>query len=105
MAKKQTKKKPYWEMTLDELRAATREFDADMPPVKGRPLSKEARARFEKAMSRPAKSIFVSRKKKTVKLEIDPMLLEQLDELARQKQITRSQLIERGFRSMLAFVA
>ena len=38
--------KPYWEMNLDELREATKEFDRKFVPTE--PLTREMRARWER---------------------------------------------------------
>jgi len=45
--KRKRVQKPYWEMNLEELEEATKEFDGPIDPSKIRPLTKGERARFE----------------------------------------------------------
>ena len=46
------KSKPYWEMTLDELREATKEYDNPIPESKMRDLTKAERDQFERARAK-----------------------------------------------------
>jgi hypothetical protein len=48
--------KPYWEMNTAELRAATREFDAEMLDVPGKPLTTSDRRLLAEARKRPSES-------------------------------------------------
>ena len=57
--KRKSTKKPYWEMSLEELREATKEFDGPVDISKTRPLTKEERARWNRSKKGPHYSIFV----------------------------------------------
>lgn len=60
--KKSTKpSKPYWEMTTEELREATKEFDGPLDESQWRPLTKSERAKFERMQKGPHHSIFIDR--------------------------------------------
>jgi hypothetical protein len=45
--------KPYWEMTTEELRSATKEFDAEFVAEKAAALTPQMKARWERARSKP----------------------------------------------------
>ena len=98
------KPKQYWEMTTEELAEATREFDADAPEVKGRRLTRKERAAWDKAMSRDARSIFIKRREPFT-FELDPDLIKQLDAVAKRKHLSRSEVLERGLRSLMSLSA
>lgn len=92
--------KPYWEMNLEELRAATAEFDhgplleETMPLTrKDRELHALARKRGRPARGQGAMPIAVT---------IERGLLGRADRLAKRLKVTRARLIEMGLRSVLA---
>jgi hypothetical protein len=43
---------PYWEMTTEELREATRQFDEEFVAEKSRPLTPEMKALWERAKAK-----------------------------------------------------
>jgi hypothetical protein len=45
--------KPYWEMTTEELREATRECEEEFVADKAKPLTPQMCARWERARARP----------------------------------------------------
>jgi len=45
--------KPYWEMTTEELREATKQFDEEFVAEKGRPLTPEEQALWEEVKAKP----------------------------------------------------
>ena len=49
-------KKPYWEMTTEELSAATAEFDQEFIAETFRPLTRAQRALWERIRSKGSKS-------------------------------------------------
>jgi hypothetical protein len=98
--------KPYWEMNADELAAATREFDKEIPDSRLRPLSKEERRRWERSKRQPSRSIFVleraeDRGLEAVLVELDGDLLRRIDAYAATRDMTRSEIIETSLRSAL----
>lgn len=106
---KQSKRaKPYWEMTAAELAEATKEFDREIPASKMRPLSKEQRQKWERMKRQPSRSVFVLRRPtrkgaQAVVLELDAELLKRTDAYAASRGMTRSEIIENGLKSVLAF--
>ena len=44
--------KPYWEMTPDELREATKEFDQEFVADQARPLTPPMKARWKRARAK-----------------------------------------------------
>jgi hypothetical protein len=93
--------KSYWEMNVDELAEATREFDRPTSPSRLRPLSKRERERFERAQRSPYVSVFVGDGNRLVTVAIDDALLRQSDEYARKHKLSRSELIALGLQKLL----
>jgi hypothetical protein len=93
--------KPYWEMNLEELRAATAEFDEEFVEDKFRPLTPEERARWEKIRSgsNPSKG---QNGLQVITIRLDKELLDRCTALAKKKRITRDRLIARGLKAILA---
>ena len=97
-------KKPYWEMNLKELRAATKEFDKPIDPSRLKPLAKEERARFERMRKGPIYSIFVHRgKKRQVTIRVDEWILRRCEAYAKERRMTRDEIIERSLAASLTF--
>jgi hypothetical protein len=92
-------KKLYWEMSLVELREATREFDKPMPGIPGKPLSPAMRKRLAEAGRRAETQNGTCLEQIPIVLDHD--LLKKVDAAARKLHITRSELIARGLRSVL----
>jgi hypothetical protein len=108
--KRSNSTKPYWEMNLQELREATREFDGPIDLSKTRPLTKAQRQRFDRARNAPPRSLFVSRSSRGGKacqlcIEIDPRLLSQCVRYASAQNLSLSELVARSLKSSLSFVA
>jgi hypothetical protein len=98
------KQKPYWEMNLEELREATKEFDKPVPASKLRPLTKSQREQWERSRAGGVKSIFVKRNRpKSVTLKLDETLVNQASEYASRKKMTFSEVVENSLRSVLSF--
>jgi len=103
--KKATTKKPYWEMNTEELAEATKEFDKPIPAKSLRPLSKEQRARFERAQRLPHRSIFVLRDSEGATfVRLEPSILKRASRYAAAHQLTLSEVINKSLKGMLAFV-
>lgn len=99
--KKKKDSKPYWEMTTEELRKATKEFDEEFVFERTKPLSPEMKARWEqaKAKGEPSKN---GKLEQTIAVRLDKTLLKRCTALAKKKRLSRDALIARGLRALLA---
>jgi hypothetical protein len=91
----------YKRMTLEQLRAATKAFDAEMVVDESRPLSASERKAWETARrkpGRPRKGAGV----KVVSVSVERGLLARSDALAKSLGVSRASLIELGLRAVLA---
>src|SRR5947209_8466859 len=93
--------KPYWEMTTEELRDATKEFDEEFVADKATPLTPQLRARWERARAKPPHRED-GPPEQTISVRLDKSLLERCTALAKKKRISRDVLITRGLRALLA---
>lgn len=93
--------KPYWEMTTDELRAATKEFDKELVADRARPLTPQMRERWERAKAKRAHNECANREK-TITVRLEAELLHRCLALAKKKRIGRDALIARGLETFLA---
>jgi hypothetical protein len=94
--------KPYWEMTTEELREATKEFDEELVFERSKPLTPEMRALWERAKAKPARKEDGQSEQRTIAVRLDKTLLERCTALARKKRPTRDALVARGLRALLA---
>lgn len=94
-------RKPYWEMTTEELREATKQFDEEFVGDKARPLTAEERALWEevKAKGEPARN---GKADTRIAVSINRALLKRCTALAKKKRLSRDELIARGIRAVLA---
>jgi hypothetical protein len=100
MSKKKPSK-PYWEMTTEELREATKEFDDPNYYPPARPAPPEETEKLHRAMrkrGRPKNGLGA----KTVALTVERGLLERSDRFARKNGISRSQLVAQGLKAILS---
>jgi hypothetical protein len=93
--------KPYWEMTTDELRDATREFDEEFVAEKAKPLTPQLQARRERAKRKPPKT-GNGAAQETISVHMEKALLDRCTALAKTKRISRDALIARGLKALLA---
>ena len=77
------KDKPYWEMTTDELRNATKEFDEEFVADKAKPMTPEMRARWERAKAKAPPANHQGQQ--TIAVQLDKTLLDQCLALAKKK--------------------
>jgi len=93
--------KPYWEMTTDELREATKEFDEDFVFERAKPLTPAMKARWERAKNKgePATN---GTAEQTIAVSLDKVLLKDCTALAKKKRLSRDALIACGLRVLLA---
>lgn len=94
-------RKPYWEMTTEELREATKEFDEEYVAEKAKPLTAAMRSRWQRAKVKSARAENGSGHE-TIAVRLEKALLEQCTTLAKKKRISRDALIARGLKALLA---
>jgi hypothetical protein len=87
-------KKPYWEMTTEELAEATAEFDREFIGDTFRPLTPKERAEWERARRKPGRPQ-KSREAEVIPVPVEKQVLTRSDRLARRLGIGREALIAR----------
>jgi hypothetical protein len=93
--------KRYWEMSMEELREATKEFDEEFVAEETRPLAPQMRQRWEIAKSKePAAKD--SAAEAMMALHLDKGLLDRCPALAKKNRMSRDALIVRGLKALLA---
>ncbi len=98
---KRNKKKPYWEMTTEELAAATAEFDQEFIADTFSPLTPEMKARWQAAKRKPGRSRN-GNGQEVISISVSKDLLRRSDTLAKKMGLSRSLLVERGLKAVLA---
>jgi hypothetical protein len=93
--------KPYWEMTTEELREATKQFDEEFVFERAKPLTPEMKARWERAKAKLAQTDN-GETEQTIAVRLDKTLLDRATALAKKKRLTRDALVARGLRALLA---
>ncbi len=93
--------KPYWELTTEELREATGEFDKELVAEKARPLTAAMQARWERAKAKSGHSEDDG-EEQTIAVRLEKTLLDRCTALAKKKRLSRDALIARGLRVLLA---
>ncbi len=94
------RKKRYSEMNLVELAEAMKRFDEDFVFEKGKPLTAADRKRHAVAWKRGRPRIGLGAEK--VRVTIEKGLLREADLFARASGMSRSELVARGLRAILA---
>src|ERR1700687_1435259 len=96
-----TNTKPFWEMNLEELREATKEFDEEFVIEKSRPLTPKERAQWERVR---AKLVAERRRngERVIAVRLEQKLLDRCTALAKKKRISSDALIVRGLNAVLA---
>jgi hypothetical protein len=93
--------KPYWKMTTEEQRQATREFDEEFVAEKARPLTPEMEARWRRAKAKSPQADNGAGEQ-TIAVRLERALLDRCTALAKKKRISWDALIARGLRALLA---
>jgi hypothetical protein len=97
---KRKTQKPYWEMNAKELAAATEELNQEFIIDKCTPLSKEMRARWEKAKRKSGRGRN-GQGQRVISVCLEENLLKRSEVLARKMGISRDGLVARGLRAIL----
>lgn len=84
-------KKKYWEMTADELAAATRQFDEPAAVDRSRPLTAEERKQWNRIKKRGRPKVGQGYQRISVSLEKG--LLKRATALAKKRHLSRSKLV------------
>jgi hypothetical protein len=93
--------KPYWDMTTEELREATKEFDEEFVADRAKPLTTPLQARWKRAKAKSARAENGSGQQ-TIAVRLEQALLDRCTALAKKKRISRDALIARGLKALLA---
>jgi hypothetical protein len=93
--------KPYWEMTTEELREATKEFDEEFVADRAKPMTAKMKAQWELAKAKFPRDED-EKTEQTVTVRLDKALLERCTALAKKKRLSRDVLVARGLRALLA---
>jgi hypothetical protein len=89
---------PYNKMTAQELDAEVARFDHESP--RGKPLTPAQKAQHKRAKRRVGRPI-VGKGAERVTITMERSLLRAADRLARQTNMSRSELIARGIREVM----
>lgn len=100
--KRSHRRKQFWEMNADELREATKEFDAPLDPSKFRAMSSSERKKFERKDG-PGLSLFLRDGGCDVSILLDDDLMHRAKVYARKHKMTLPKMIDRAVRGLLAF--
>ncbi|MBI3465604.1 MAG: hypothetical protein HY000_21505 [Planctomycetes bacterium] len=98
---RQSSLKPYWQMTTDELRESTKEFDEEFVADKARPMDPQMKTRWERAKAKSSRAED-GQGEQTIAVRLEKRLLDRCTALAKKKRISRDALIVRGLRALLA---
>ena len=93
--------KPYWEMTTDELRRATAEFDREFVGDSFRSPTAKQRAQLSRAKRKRGRPR-VGGGSKTISVTVEEGLLSKTDRLAKRLRVPRAAPIARGLRAVVA---
>ena len=98
--------KSYWEMTTDELREATREFDEEFVADKARPLTPEMQSRWRRAKAKSSRDPAppMTSLERIIGRELDADELEGLDQMTNGKKDNVDLLLEVGIAAGRTFV-
>jgi hypothetical protein len=96
--------KPYTELTTDELREATKEFDEPLVMERlSRPMSQKERAAYLAAIKGPKAN--APRRGRRVLITVQPELLRRADAYAKRQGLTRSELFAHGLQALMGSAA
>jgi hypothetical protein len=92
-------KKKYTEMTTDELREATRQYDREELGLPGKPLTSYDRKLHAQARRRGRPTVGLGAEK--IRISLERGLLKRTDRAAKRMHVSRSELIARGLQVVL----
>jgi hypothetical protein len=86
------KRKPYWEMTAEELAVATKQFEEPLVADQSRPLTPAEREQWQRVKRKRGRPK-VGQGFKRVSVSLEQGLLQRVTALAKKRRISRSQLL------------
>jgi predicted transcriptional regulator len=86
------KRKPYWEMTAEELADATRQFDEPFTIDQSRPLTAAERREWQQATRKKGRPR-VGQGFKRISVSLEKGLLKRVTALAKKQHVSRSKLL------------
>ena len=98
--KPKRKPKPYWELTTDELRQATKQFDEEFIADKSRPLTPAEQELWQRVKSKGSATAN-GKAVATIRVRVEKELLKRCRALAKKKRLSRDALIASGLRALL----
>ena len=102
MSKGKPRRKPYDQMTTNELAEATKRYDREELGLPGRPLTARDKALHLRARSRKSGRPKNGEGAAAVTVSIERGLLKQADALAKRRKVGRSRLFAEGLQSVLS---
>lgn len=99
--KRKALSKPVRSLSIAELERMSAEFDRELVADTFGPLTPEMKVRVRRARRKRGRPV-VGAGAKAISITIDKALLRKIDALVRHSGTTRSQLIQRGLRTILA---
>lgn len=94
--------KPYWEMNLQELREATREFDQEFIMDTFRPMTASERKEWEQFQRRLKLTEGSSTSRRQVSARVPQSTVRKVDALAREYKVSRAFIVKLAIDSLLA---
>jgi len=98
---RRAEKKSFQAMTVDELAEATAAYGQEMVIDAFAPMSRQSRARWERARRRAGRPRR-GRGVKVISVSVEQNLLKESDRVAKELGLSRARLIERGLRAVIA---
>jgi hypothetical protein len=99
-----TRKKKYWEMTVAELKAATKQYDRPIPASKTRPMTRGERQKFDAMRRGGVGSIFIhDRPRRDVTVKLSEDTLRRCQEYADRHHLSLSDVIDLGLSMAFRF--
>lgn len=93
-------KKKYWEMTSNELEAATKQFDEPLVIDRSRPLTAAEREQWKRVKRRGAAK--AGQERQRISVTIEKGLLKRATALAKKRRVSRSKLFAIALEQALA---
>jgi hypothetical protein len=99
-----SRKKKYWEMTVAEMRAATKQYDRPIPVSKIRPMTKGERQKFDAMRRGGVRSIFIhDRPRRDITVKVSEDTLRRCQEYADRHHLSLSDVIDLGLSTAFRF--
>jgi hypothetical protein len=94
-------RKKYWDMTAEELEAATKQFDEEFVADKSRALTAAEREQWQRARRKRGRPR-IGKGYQRISVSLERGLLERVTALARKRRVSRSQLFAQVMADLLA---